>query len=272
MAAASPSLKKTAYERMQDDLRQGVPAETVRERYGWSKSRDGFTDFYTIEEIEDLRGQLKPQEKETALDIPAGARQLVDELRELVFFRTDRTDKFYEILGVSRPIYEEVAQAMGVSFKELARYDVASIIAGTPKRYSEDFSYLFLDGEEVLQEGPILDFAKSQASEIKGTVAYPGLVRGRVKVVKHPTEVGKVEAGDVLVTQMTLPSFLLAMNKAAAFVTDEGSITCHAAIIAREMHKPCIIGTKIATKVLHDGDEVEVDATQGVVKIIKRVT
>ena len=60
-----------------------------------------------------------------------------------------------------------------------------------------------------------------------------------------------------------------AMEKAAAFVTDEGGITCHAAIVAREMKKPCIIGTKIATKVLKDGDLVEVDAEKGIVRILK---
>ena len=63
-------------------------------------------------------------------------------------------------------------------------------------------------------------------------------------------------------------NFIGAMEKAAAFVTDEGGITCHAAIIAREMKKPCIIGTKNATKVLKDGDIVEVDANTGIVKII----
>ena len=67
---------------------------------------------------------------------------------------------------------------------------------------------------------------------------------------------------------MTMPRYLPAMVRAAAFVTDEGGITCHAAIIAREMRKPCIIGTKIATQVLKDGDMVEVDADNGVVRKI----
>tara|TARA_Y100000310_G_scaffold338021_1_gene426573 strand:- start:1597 stop:1776 length:180 start_codon:yes stop_codon:yes gene_type:complete len=59
------------------------------------------------------------------------------------------------------------------------------------------------------------------------------------------------------------------MKKAAAFVTDEGGVTCHAAIVSREMKKPCIIGTKIATKVLKDNDLVEVDANKGIVRKIK---
>ena len=71
-----------------------------------------------------------------------------------------------------------------------------------------------------------------------------------------------------MVATMTFPNFIPAMEKAAAFVTDEGGILCHAAIVAREMKKPCIIGTKIATQVLHDGQLVEVDAKRGIVKIL----
>jgi len=76
----------------------------------------------------------------------------------------------------------------------------------------------------------------------------------------------KVEEGDILVTSMTRPEFLPIMKKAAAFVTNEGGITSHAAIVSRELKKPCIIGTKFATQVLKDGDMVEVDATNGVIK------
>jgi len=68
---------------------------------------------------------------------------------------------------------------------------------------------------------------------------------------------------------MTMPKYLPAMKRASAFITDEGGITCHAAIISREMKKPCIIGTKIATQILIDGVLVEVDADKGIVRIIK---
>lgn len=78
-----------------------------------------------------------------------------------------------------------------------------------------------------------------------------------------------MEKGEILVTVMTSPDFMVAAKKAAAIVTDEGGITCHAAIVSREMKIPCIIGTKIATKVLKDGDIVEVDADKGVVRKIK---
>ena len=104
--------------------------------------------------------------------------------------------------------------------------------------------------------------------EVKGFTASRGNVSGKVKIIESVEEMGKVEEGDVLVAVMTRPDYLPAMQRAVAFVTDEGGITCHAAIVAREMKKPCIIGTKIATKTFKDGDMVEVDADTGVVKII----
>ncbi|MEY2664433.1 MAG: hypothetical protein RIT04_241 [Candidatus Parcubacteria bacterium] len=111
------------------------------------------------------------------------------------------------------------------------------------------------------------EIAKTQ--ELKGFTASRGNVSGRVKIVESVEEIHKIEEGDILVAVMTRPDYIQAMQKAAAFVTDEGGITCHAAIVARELKKPCIIGTKIATKVLKDGDMVEVDADKGVVRIIK---
>ncbi|MEI6627773.1 MAG: PEP-utilizing enzyme, partial [bacterium] len=126
------------------------------------------------------------------------------------------------------------------------------------------------NNEYVVQNKPFFpDLNKHNTEEVKGVIAHKGTAKGLVKIVTHPNDLDKVKKGDILVAQMTFPSFISAMQKASAFVTDEGSITCHAAIIAREMKKPCIIGTKNATKVLKDGDLVEVDANTGVVKIIK---
>lgn len=88
-------------------------------------------------------------------------------------------------------------------------------------------------------------------------------------VVTTYEEIGKVKSGDVLVSPMTDPYYVSAMTKAGAIITDEGGILSHAAIISRELGIPCVIGTKHATKILKDGDLVEVDANEGVVKIIK---
>lgn len=106
-------------------------------------------------------------------------------------------------------------------------------------------------------------------NEIQGAIAQKGLARGRVALVFTAADLDKVKEGDILVSPMTRPEFLPTMQRALAFVTDEGGITCHAAIVARELNKPCIIGTKFATQVLQDGDEVEVDADKGIVRIIQ---
>ena len=104
--------------------------------------------------------------------------------------------------------------------------------------------------------------------EIRGRVACPGRARGKVRVVLMKKDIGLVEEGEILVSTMTTPDFVPAIQKCAAIITDEGGITCHAAIVSRELKKPCIIGTKIATKGLKDGDVVEVDAERGIVRII----
>lgn len=116
------------------------------------------------------------------------------------------------------------------------------------------------NGDEVLEEG----------KEIKGESASKGFVTGKVRLVLYKKQIGDVLPGEILVTEMTSPDFVLAMEKSSAIITDEGGITCHAAIVSREMNKPCVIGTKIATKVLKDGDIVEVDADNGIIKILNK--
>lgn len=109
-----------------------------------------------------------------------------------------------------------------------------------------------------------------ETDTVKGQTAMRGDVKGRVRIIMKKENIRNIQQGEILVTAMTTPDYLPAMHKAAAIITDEGGITCHAAIVARELKKPCIIGTKIATKVLKDGDLVEVDAEKGLVKKICR--
>lgn len=106
-------------------------------------------------------------------------------------------------------------------------------------------------------------------SEIKGNIAFKGIAKGVVRIVFDPLNVKEFNEGDILVTGMTRPEFLPLMKKAGAFVTDAGGLLSHAAIVARELKKPCILATEIATKILKDGDFVEVDADKGIVKILK---
>lgn len=105
--------------------------------------------------------------------------------------------------------------------------------------------------------------------EIEGMVAFRGKVEGRCRVVYDPLQEQEFSRGDVLVTGMTRPEFMPFMEKASAIVTDAGGLLCHAAITAREMKIPCIVGTQKATRIFKSGDQVEVDAENGIVKIRK---
>jgi len=119
-------------------------------------------------------------------------------------------------------------------------------------------------------------FFKEAISEIKGHVATPGMYTGKVRIIRTifgkevKKDLLKMIPGEVLVTASTGPELITACKKAGAIVTDVGGICSHAAIISRELHKPCVIGTRIGTIVLQDGDIVEVDAHKGIVKIIQK--
>lgn len=109
-----------------------------------------------------------------------------------------------------------------------------------------------------------------QASEIKGATASAGKAIGTAKIIMNQNDFPKMERGDVLVAPMTRPEYVPVMKMASAIVTDEGGITCHAAIISRELGIPCITGTQVATKSLHDGDMIDVNADHGLIKMIKQ--
>jgi pyruvate,water dikinase len=96
-----------------------------------------------------------------------------------------------------------------------------------------------------------------------GAAASPGVVSGPVKVLKSPEENDLVLKGDILVAKMTTPDYVPAMKRAAAIVTDEGGQTSHAAIVSRELGVPCIVGSRVATRMLKNGDVITVDAQKG---------
>lgn len=103
-------------------------------------------------------------------------------------------------------------------------------------------------------------------SELQGQTGCIGKATGTVRIIIRPKDMSKMKKGDILVSIATDPDIVTAMKVAGAIVTEQGGVTSHAAIVSRELNIPCVIGTKIATKVLKDGDMVEVDATKGVVK------
>jgi phosphohistidine swiveling domain-containing protein len=126
---------------------------------------------------------------------------------------------------------------------------------------AEDFSRKFIKRNEM-------EFDLTEVKELTGSTACVGKVSGRAKIVNVPEDMLKMQEGDILVSVATTPSIVPAMKKAAAIVTDEGGLTCHASIVSRELNIPCVVGLKVVTKFVKDGDLLEVDATKGLVRRI----
>jgi len=107
-------------------------------------------------------------------------------------------------------------------------------------------------------------------NNVAGQVACAGkvgeIIKGTVQKISNSFEVKNFKTGRILVTPMTSPEYILAMKKSLAIVTDEGGLTCHAAIVARELGKPCLIGTKFSTKMFNNGDQVEINIHKGLIR------
>src|SRR6185312_4407923 len=107
--------------------------------------------------------------------------------------------------------------------------------------------------------------ASSGAVLLRGLGGAPGSGSGRARILRSLKDAEELGDGDVLVTHMTAPDWTALMRRAAAIVTDSGGMTCHAAIVSRELGIPCVVGTGEATRVLRDGELVTVDATRGLI-------
>lgn len=109
-------------------------------------------------------------------------------------------------------------------------------------------------------------FSSEGLAEIKGQIANKGYIEAKCRVIINYEKDVNIEEGEILVTGMTDPRYLPLMKKASGFLTDGGGVLCHAAIVARELNKPCIIGTNIATKIFKTGEKLQLDANTGIVR------
>lgn len=220
------------------------------------------------------------------IGLPAELRVLV-KITEVFTFIQDTRKKYVLISNqYQRDFFEEVGRRLGIPVVEM-EYSVypelKDMLLGKRidrkklqerKRHSVIIhtknSWHVFEGLEVDRLFERLFSLDKAASEVRGVCASTGKATGRVRIVLKIHDFINMQDGDILVTSMTRPEFVPVMKKAAAIITDEGGITSHAAIVSRELGVPCVIGTKIATKVLKDGEMVEVDATKGIVKLLSK--
>ena len=157
-----------------------------------------------------------------------------------------------------------------ITLDELKNIDKVKIVDLEKRRKG----YVYYNGQieledfsEFCKEKGFIIASNAAKGDIKGNVAYGGIVKGTVKIILNSKDFAKFKEGDILVTSMTTPKFTSIMQIASAIITDEGGVTCHASIIARELKKPCLVGCKNATDILKDGMKIELDAISGIVKI-----
>ncbi|WP_086824089.1 phosphoenolpyruvate synthase [Allokutzneria sp. NRRL B-24872] len=146
--------------------------------------------------------------------------------------------------------------------------ELARLAAQVQRHYGcpQDIEWAIADGRTwLVQSRPITTLDNGSGVLLTGLAASPGIATGQARVLSSPAQGQLLRDGEVLVAAMTNPDWVPAMRRAGAVVTDEGGMTCHAAIVARELGVPCVVGTRTATSVLRDGHQVTVDGKQGTV-------
>ncbi len=273
--------------------------EEMYKNFQWLPCMDIHNKPWTKDEFfSHINGFAKSKEKKILshsqltekIKFTAQEENFINIAKRLSYLKDLKDDFRRQGIFFAQPLFEQIAQRIGGSINDvsyLLQEEIEELL-GKNKKLSEiminerkkGFVIYYNFAKKIrCQSGNDIKMAikkfglapeKEFVKEIKGKPASTGKAKGKVVIAKSVSDLNKVKKGDILVAITTHPDYVPAMQKARAIVTDEGGITCHAAIVSRELKKPCIVGTRIATKVLKDGDSVEVDANKGIVKILDR--
>jgi phosphohistidine swiveling domain-containing protein len=244
-----------------------------------------------IKEIENHLDSVKKRKKALIkrYNISKKIQDISENLSFCIWWQDLRKKYLFMIFHIINEFTKEIARRKKVPHQNLDFYARSDIIRLLEKGvriknlkerkkaylsyyYKKENKVTYLYGDKALKfVKPYLEVkVKKNISEIKGLVVSKGKAKGKVRILLTPKNIDRMKQGEILVAPMTSPDYIVAMRKASAIVTDEGGLTSHAAIVSRELKKPCIVSTKIATKVLKDGDLVEIDANHGTISIIKK--
>ena len=229
-------------------------------------------------------------------------KSMIHSMRRFVFLRTFMATVQDRLFFLARhSLFEQISKEYSIPKKELLMLTADEISEFLKNKRVEDYIKLAHDREKeyaiITIDEKVTSFAgdeaqkidniltgyikvqkreekkqkiKSSDNTVTGMIANLGCITGRAKILNSYEDISNVNIGDIIVSTMTLPNYIAAMEKARGFITDEGGITCHAAILSREFNVPCIVGTINATKIIKDNDLIELDANNGIVRIIER--
>lgn len=238
--------------------------------------------------VSDIAALKKKQEQlMRKLRFNQRARFLVGLAQQVIWQKGYRKDVEYHGFWSYEPLFRELARRKGESdWKtllflfpwELEGFIIKGLPSTSELKQRRKFSVFIttetqtqlITGEKAERFYKTLNLEKdlSKITATQGQCAFGGKAIGIVKIVQIPEDMSKMEIGNILVSQATSPDLIPAMRKAAAIVTNTGGLIAHAAITARELKIPCVVGTVNATAIFKDGDRIEVDATKGIVRKI----
>jgi len=203
--------------------------------------------------------------------------------RKLTCLKPWRKEMQIRTYPIAERLLKEIARRLDVPFEyvrymneaetiqalQLGKVD-ANVLASRKKRCfvhgAQGKSTIYVGKEADAWAAKVAPEPQVQAEQLHGTPATVGKATGTARIVNTAEDMDKMQDGDILLSVATNPLLLPAIRKAAAIVTDQGGLTCHAAIVSREFGIPCVVGTRHATRVFRDGDVLDVDAHQGIVK------
>jgi phosphohistidine swiveling domain-containing protein len=290
------TFKKLDIDKYNKSLRQIIKSSgKERERlinknlkdFAWIKTAYNITEAYSISDLSEAIKNVPVELKRKS--IPKTAPHVLIGLQCGIFMRNRMKELCQQLWFYFDPVAKYLANELSLSREEflfLTPEEVSDSIINKKCKLSKSqikdrqdgFVCGFINNKRILLTGDdvkelsnyFTPDVQKNVEEFKGSIACKGKVKGKIKIIKTKDKFNQFNEGEILVTSMTTPDFVLIMKKSLAIITDEGGLSCHAAIMSRELNIPCIIGTKIATKVLKDGDLVGVDAEKGIVKILKR--
>ena len=223
--------------------------------------------------------------------LPSWIKDRISFVRWFMYLRTESVDHMMLVNSAYKSVFNSLSKEFGLTVEEVLHMTYEEIISSLRKgkltvtqkliksRTHEGYAFLIGAYNSYLTTGKEVDElhkllipheTKKDITEFKGQSAFKGIVQGFARVIADRRNAHELKAGELLVTTMTSPEFVPAMKLSGGIITNEGGILCHAAIMSRELRKPCLIGTKIATEIIKTGDLLELNANEGTVKILKR--
>ncbi len=255
--------------------------EIQKEIDAWHASGRDLTNVLNDLESTPERNKKNKEALLSSLKLSAHLKTLLELSEDFTWWQDERKKATYFNIHMGALLLEEISKRTGVDIENLkytANEEILQILQRrgptndelTRRRkycvwiWTREGNTCFAgDDARAFKHAIMGEKDLSDVQDVRGLSASMGKVVGRACIITSSTECDKVQQGDVVIAVMTRPDYVPAMKKACAIVTDEGGITSHAAIVSRELGIPCIIGTKIATKVFATGEQVEVNANHG---------